>query len=205
MAYSYVNQQIVTNQHNWCMKILNEVQDLLREYFTFDIRLIGSGDKRLVTQNGDEPFDLDYNLFIKRDKQDLIDDPKKIKQLFRNAFKKVLTENLKPYNHVEDSTSVVTVTVFDKSCNVRFKFDVAILVDGDDGYAYKLVKNEQYYIWNRMPYSKDYAEKYLAIKRNNLYPDFKKRYLTLKNMHLSRQDNLKSFSIFLETLNEYRW
>ena len=110
MAYSYVKQQIVTDQHNWCMKILNEVQDLLREYFTFDIRLIGSGDKRLVTQNGDEPFDLDYNLFIKRDKQDLIDDPKKIKQLFRNAFKKVLTENLKPYNHVEDSTSVESST-----------------------------------------------------------------------------------------------
>lgn len=203
--YKFALQKIVTAQHNWCMEILNKVQDLLRDFFTFDIRLIGSGEKRLVTQNGNEPFDLDYNLFIKRDKQDLIDNPKKMKQLFRDAFKEVLSNYISNYNHVEDSTSVVTVIVFDKSCDIRFKFDVAILVDGDDGYAYKLVKDGNNYIWNRLPNSKDYAEKYLAIKKNNLYLDFKKRYLRLKNMHLSRQDDIKSFSIFLETLNEYRW
>ena len=33
--------------------------------------------------------------------------------------------------------------------------------------------------------------------------DFKDRYLELKNMHLVRGDDVKSFSIFLETLNEF--
>ncbi len=59
MAYRFANQSEVKELEAWCMDILHAVQDEVREYFTFDIRLIGSGDKRLVTQNSDECFDLD--------------------------------------------------------------------------------------------------------------------------------------------------
>ena len=38
----------------------------------------------------------------------------------------------------------------------------------------------------------------LILDENNNYIT----YLDLKNMHLSKQDGVKSFSIFLETLNE---
>ena len=50
MAYRFANQSEVKELETWCMEILHTVQDEVREYFTFDIRLIGSGDKRLVTQ-----------------------------------------------------------------------------------------------------------------------------------------------------------
>ena len=59
MAYRFANQSEVKELEAWCMDILYAVQDEVRDYFTFDIRLIGSGDKRLVTQNSDECFDLD--------------------------------------------------------------------------------------------------------------------------------------------------
>ena len=42
-----------------------------------------------------------------------------------------------------------------------------------------------------------------AIKENGEWDNFKDRYLELKNMHLRRGDGVKSFSIFLEALNEF--
>ena len=53
MAYRFANQSEVKELTACCMKILYAVQDEVSDYFTFDIRLIGSGDKRLVTQNSD--------------------------------------------------------------------------------------------------------------------------------------------------------
>ncbi len=82
---------------------------------------------------------------------------------------------------------------------------MAIIVEGDDGYFYRLTndKNTGRYIWNQVKYSKNYYEKVKVIKENGYWKDFKQRYLELKNLHLSRQDGIKSFSIFLETLNEF--
>ena len=82
MAYTYAKQRDVTELNKWCLDIIHNVQRDLKEYFTFDIRLVGSGEKRLVTMDSNGLFDLDYNLIIQRDKQDLINNPKTIKNLF---------------------------------------------------------------------------------------------------------------------------
>lgn len=88
---------------------------------------------------------------------------------------------------------------------MKFSFDVAIIVEGDDGYFYKLIndKNAGRYIWNQVKQSANYLERFKAVKENGDWMEFKRRYLELKNMHLRRQDGVKSFSIFLETLNEF--
>ena len=93
MAYRFANQSEVKELTACCMKILYAVQDEVSDYFTFDIRLIGSGDKRLVTQNSDESFDLDYNIILQKDKKGLLDNPKQIKDIFVARFNKVLTAN----------------------------------------------------------------------------------------------------------------
>ena len=62
----FAKQSEVKELESWCMDILHAVQEEVRDYFTFDIRLIGSGDKRLVTQNSDESFDLDYNIILQQ-------------------------------------------------------------------------------------------------------------------------------------------
>ncbi|MBD5632088.1 MAG: hypothetical protein HDP34_02505 [Clostridia bacterium] len=204
MAYRFANQSEVKELESWCMGILHAVQDEVREYFTFDIRLIGSGDKRLVTQNGDDSFDLDYNIILQKDKKGLLDNPKQIKDIFVARFNKVLKSRVSNYAHVSDSTSVITAKiVMDK--RLRFSFDVAIIVEGDDGYFYRLTndKNTGRYIWNQVRQSANYFEKFKAVKENGYWMAFKQRYLYLKNMHLSRRDDVKSFSVFLETLNEF--
>ena len=204
MAYRFANQSEVKELEQWCMEILHAVQEEVRDYFTFDIRLIGSGDKRLVTQNSDESFDLDYNIILQKDKKGLLDNPKQIKEIFVARFNKILKSRVSNYTHVSDSTSVITAKIImDK--RLRFSFDVAIIVEGDDGYFYRLTndKNTGRYIWNQVKNSANHSERFKAVKENGYWMEFKRRYLYLKNMHLSRQDNIKSFSIFLETLNEF--
>ena len=72
-------------------------------------------------------------------------------------------------------------------------------------YFYRLIndKNTGRYIWNQVAHSKNYLGKFKALKERGYWMDFKRRYLELKNLHLKRQDGVKSFSIFLETLNEF--
>lgn len=203
MAYRFAEQKKVTELNKWCREILCDVQKEVAEYFTFDIRLIGSGDKRLVTQNSDESFDLDYNIILQKDKKGLLDDPRQIKNIFISSFDKVLKKYVNGYAHTSDSTSVVTVKIIQNK-TIKFSFDVAIIVEGNDGYFYRLTNDKisGRYIWNRVKNSANYFEKYQKIKEKGLFPKFKQRYLDLKNMHLSKQDGVKSFSIFLETLNE---
>lgn len=203
MAYKYAEQRAVTDLNKWCINILHDVQKEVSDYFTFDIRLIGSGDKRLVTQNAEESFDLDYNIILQKDKKGLLDNPKQNKDIFIARFNKVLNRYIDNCYHTSDSTSVITIKNIQKG-KLLFSFDVAIIVEGNDGYFYRLTndKNSNRYIWNRVKNSADYFEKFQRIKEKGLWLKFKNRYLELKNWHLSRQDGVKSFSIFLETLNE---
>ena len=201
--YKFAKQKDVRELTKWCDGIINEVQKGVKEYVTFSFNLIGSGGKKLVTQNGDEAFDLDYNLIIQKDKKGLIDDPKRLKDIIRHAFDDVLRENVEGFRGTGDSTSVLKVSITDGEKRV-FSFDVAIYVEADNGYVYRLIhdKNTDRYIWNQVPKSKNYEDKIQAIKENGEWDNFKDRYLELKNMHLRRGDGVKSFSIFLEALNE---
>lgn len=202
--YRFANQQDVKELAKWCEEIIKEVQKEVKEYLTFSFNLIGSGGKRLVTQNAEEAFDLDYNLIIQKDKQGLIDDPKRLKNIVRNAFDVVLRESVDGYNGAKDSKAVITIT-FSDGVKRTFSFDVAIYVEADNGYMYKLIndKNTGRYIWNQLPKSKNYEEKMQAIKENGEWEDFKYTYLELKNKYLRSGNNVKSFSVFLEALNKF--
>lgn len=202
--YRFANQQDVKELAKWCEEIIKEVQKEVKEYLTFSFNLIGSGGKRLVTQNAEEAFDLDYNLIIQKDKQGLIDDPKRLKNIVRNAFDVVLRESVDGYNGAKDSKAVITIT-FSDGVKRTFSFDVAIYVEADNGYMYKLIndKNTGRYIWNQLPKSKNYEEKMQAIKENGEWEDFKYTYLELKNKYLRCGNNVKSFSVFLEALNKF--
>ena len=151
MTYKYALQKDVTELNKWCLDIIHNVQRCLKEYFTFDIRLVGSGEKRLVTMDSNGSFDLDYNLIIQRDKRDLINDPKAIKNLFIKAFKQELNKVVEGFNHVCDSTSVVKNKIIYNN-KLQFKFDVAIMVKADNDSYYKLIndKTTNNYIWNQV-------------------------------------------------------
>lgn len=202
--YRFANQKDVKELTKWCDDIIKEVQKKVKGYLTFSFNLIGSGGKRLVTQNADEAFDLDYNIVVQNDKQGLIDDPKRLKNIIRAAFDEVLKENVKDYSGAKDSKSVITIVITDGRRRT-FSFDIAIYVEADNGFVYRLINDKRSgrYIWNQVPKSKNYENKLQEIRANGQWQDFKERYLELKNHHLRLGDEVKSFSIFLETLNEF--
>lgn len=200
--YSYVTrakQKEVTELSDMILRIL---QDKLRNYFTFDIRLIGSGDKRLITKDGrDGSFDLDYNLILQKDKYNLLSNPKKIKELFLNELNKI--NGSYGFKAPKNSTSVITSNKIVNG-NVKFSMDIAIMHKGNNGSMYKLIydKNRNNYIWNEVKKSRNYAKRFKLIKSNGYWDQFKKRYLKLKNDNLRKQSKLGSYSIFLKTLDE---
>ena len=186
-----------------CEQIIKSIQSSwLKEYFTFQFNLIGSGGVKLVTRNGsDGEYDLDYNLIIQKDKQNLFSNPKRIKEIFIEAFNDV-NPNF-GFKNAENSSSVITSKlVYDN--RLYFSFDVAILCEGYNGNYLKITQNKktsQYY-WSEIKSSRNYKSKMNALKKLGVWNEVRNHYLSKKNMHLSRQDEIASFSVLLETLNE---
>ncbi len=202
--YHYIeDKEIRTELRVACEEIILNVQkSFLRDYFTFEFKLIGSGETRLITQNGDTgEFDLDYNFILQKDKKELISNPKKIKELFIEAFNEV-NPNLgfKPANN---SRSVITSRLV-RNNRLYFSFDVAILCEGNNGNYYKIIYDKQSdrYLWNEVKSSRGYQEKMSILKRNGQWLKIKDLYLKKKNMYLCNNSERSSFSILLETLNE---
>jgi len=202
MKYQFSNNKEVTYYNKICLEIFREVQLELREYFTFDIRLIGSGGKRLVTQRGTEPFDLDYNFILQRDKKNLIGNPKQIKDMLIARFNRALENRGFDFKYPSNSTSVITAK-FKERGNIIFSFDIAIIAEFNDGFSHRIMfdKPTNRYFWNRVQSSKDYAEKFQIVKDNDCFLEFKNRYLKLKDKYMD--SDKKSFEIFLETLNAF--
>lgn len=183
-----------------CEMIIKSVQkSWLSDYFTFQFNLIGSGMTNLITQNGE--FDLDYNFILQRDKKELFSSPKRIKELFINAFNDV-NPNL-GFKSVENSTSVITSKLVYQN-KLYFSFDVAIICEGNNGNYLKIVQNKntgQYY-WNEIKSSRNYQTKVVRLKDLGVWNDVRELYLDKKNKYLMSQIKKDSFSVLLETLNE---
>lgn len=188
---------------NACETIIKNVQkSWLKEYFTFQFVLIGSGSKNLITKNGENgEYDLDYNFILQKDKQGLANNPKKIKELFIQAFNEANPGlGFKP---AENSTSVITSKLVYEQ-RLYFSFDVAILCEGNNGNYLKIRRNKQnnQYYWNEEKHSRNYQSKIKAIKDADKWNQLRDRYLELKNMYLSRQEDIASFSVLIQAINE---
>lgn len=145
---------------------------------------------------------MDYNFILKKDKQELSSYPEKIKNILINAFNEVNPEL--SFKYASNSTSVITSKLV-LGGKLEFSFDVAIMIEGNNGNLYKLIyeKTSGRYLWNEVRKTKNYSAKFKRIKDEGYWEDFKVRYLHNKNLHLTRNEEIPSFSVFLETLNEY--
>ena len=186
-----------------CETIIKNVQkSWLKDYFTFQFVLIGSGSNNLITQNGESgEYDLDYNFILQKDKKGLANNPKKIKELFIQAFNEA-NPGL-GFEPAENSTSVITSKlVFEH--RLYFSFDVAILCEGNNGNYLKIRRNKQnnQYYWNEEKKSCNYQAKIKAIKDAGEWKQLRDKYLQLKNMYLSRQEDIASFSVLIQAINE---
>lgn len=209
MAYQSATKKDVQAANKWCRSVLIDVQNLVRDWFTFDFRLIGSGGKHLVTHNEGQPFDLDYNIIIQKDKHSLHDKPAIIKEKFIEAFKAVFSKTITGFNadeyfKINNSTSFITIKYISYG-SLEFSFDVAIMQENENGYLEKIIfdKKNNVFIWNKVKQSDNLYDKAVQVKQNYDWNKVRNRYLELKNKSLSNQDDTKSFSIFVQVINEF--
>ena len=164
--------------HDW----ITEVHRILRKkHIRFDCNLIGSGSRNMVVQNCNENgyFDLDYQIILTKYPVDM--KPKKIKDLFRNAF-----NNSKPsgFKDMKDRTQSLRT----KDLNRGYGYDV-IITRFDENEAFYILYNDKDdnsannydYSWKPRKEMNKYRERFERVKSNP------KMYEYLRNLYLSRR------------------
>lgn len=209
--YHYVeDKEFLKEMKSLCSKIINQlVQSINNDsVMTVKAELVGSGAKNLITQNGKEAIDLDYNLCIEEVFELNFNYSMRIKEYIKKHFNTVLNNN--GWGDCQDSTSVITTEkrYFTNGNKTPFSIDLAI-VRKINGNWERLIHDKTGFVnldrwyWNIAPNSRGLSDKVYEIKKENLWNEVRDLYLAKKNIYLRRQDyNHPSFIIYLETINE---
>lgn len=202
--YSYVDQKLVTPYKAVCEKKLREVQHSVRKRYkiTMDIILIGSGAKKLITRNEREPFDLDYNMVLRKIPEAYLKDLGTLKAVIRKECDKVFKED---FSYGGDSVHAIR---YRKTTNgkVVFRLDVGIhWIEAEQEMTKHLVRNKDNsgWHWEERGDSSNIKTKVEAIGKAGLRAKLEEIYLEKKNMYLKRQDDDHPSSVvYLEAVNE---
>lgn len=208
--YTYVKDKTFLKEaQSACSKLIKELEVELRKkkIINSQMFLVGSGGKKMITQNGDGEIDFDYNLNILS--CDDWNDAREIKEAVRLCFNTVM------HNHgladVEDSRSSLTSKPirFSEGNQTPFHIDLAIVAQDEEGFWHRLIHIKtgfvyrDSWIWNRAPNSDKVRERADKIKKAGKWNDVFDRYLFKKNYYLRLNDyNHPSFVCYIEAVNE---
>lgn len=191
-----------------CGEIMQDLCHILKKDYNIGafFCLVGSGGRNLITQNANEPVDLDYNLTIVR--CDGFGDGKYLKESCRKAFNKALKKH--GWGDCQDSTSVLTTEerVLKRGNGTPFKMDVCIVKKDTEGNFHRLIHEKtgwtwfDRYYWNQAPNSKDIRDKADFIKQSGQWSAVRDEYLEIKKQYLKRNDHdHPSFICYIEAVN----
>lgn len=184
------------------IQIIHEVQDLIKDYFTFQFKTVGSASMNMITfdRKSNIGFDFDFNLEINDDDEDYT--PTEIRNIMRNAIDQVAPKY--GYKNCEDSTRVLTI----KKVNT---FTSGILHSCDFALVYNCVIGRQQYIrfnkkngnytWEFQGKGfKNLDNKITWLKQNGYWGELQNYYIDKKN--INDNPDKHSRSILAESINE---
>lgn len=204
--YNLVNKNQVRPYREYCTNVLTSLRDSLNEKYDINTEfyLVGSGANNLVTQDGNGPFDLDYNLRILSMSDKYRNNLKSLKDIVRNTLNKIVGNTF--FSDGQDSRSVITSNLILKNDRTKkFSFDIAIITEMGNGNLGRLIHNKQLgqFTWNEIPSTIDLNIKVKKLKQYGYWGEVRDTYLAKKNMYLQRRDyNHTSFVVYVETINE---
>lgn len=182
--------------------IMHEVQDIVRPYFTFQIKPVGSSSMNMITydRNSNIGFDFDFNLEVNDDEEKY--SPEEIRHIIKNALDQVAPEY--GYGYCEDSTKVLTIKkVNTYTCKILHSCDFALVYNcrnGKQQYIRYNKKNNNY-TWEFQGNGyKNFDKRFKWLKSNGYWEEFKEYYRAKKN-HNNNPDK-HSRSILAESVNE---
>lgn len=200
--YDYVTKNEALPVKKELIKIINQVQDIVREHFTFNFYFIGSSSRNMITQDfkSNIGFDFDVNIEVNDDEEDY--EPDEIRLIIRKALDQVARNY--GYDYAEDSTRVLTIK-FKETMYSRIKHscDFAIVNNCNDG-------RQQYIRFNKSSnsYSWEYQPKGFIgleakadwLKANGYWQELRDYYLEKKNFNDNPDKH--SSSLYAEAINE---
>lgn len=183
-------------------QILYEVQDLVRDKFTFSFTPIGSSSRNMITYDAKSNigFDFDINIEVNVDNEDF--KPKEIRTIIRTAIDRIAPRY--GYKCCEDSTRVLTIKKVNPFySSIIHSCDFAIVYNCTDGRQQyiRFNKDNNYYSWEYQGKGfVDLNKKIDWLKKKELWGEFQDYYIIKKNKN--ENPDKHSRSIFAESVNE---
>ena len=197
----YVSKKEAAPYKAELIEILHQVQDYVRDDFTFQFTFIGSSSRNMITYDPTTNigFDFDVNITVNDDDEDY--SPEEIRTILHNAFSRFMTAY--GYNKCEQSTRVISIKVVDQwSSRVIRSCDFAVVYEGRNGQQYiRFNKERNYFSWEfqTQPYKElEFRADYL--KENGHWNEVLEVYLDKKNNNYNPDKH--SRSLYAETINE---
>lgn len=199
--FCYVTKNDAIPIKNELHKIINEVQNIVRDKFTFQFKPVGSSSRNMITydRKSNIGFDFDFGLIINDKKVKY--SPKEIRHIIKNAMDQVVLKY--GYKCCEDSTSVLTIKkVSTHTCKIIHSCDFAILRINNKIQQYiRFNKKNNTYTWEEQGGEfKDLDKKIKWLKSNGDWMELRQYYLNKKNFNNNPYKH--SRSILAESVNE---
>ena len=199
--FEYVSKKEAAPYKAELIEILHQVQDYVRDDFTFQFTFIGSSSRNMITYDPTTNigFDFDVNITVNDDDEDY--SPKEIRTILHNAVSRFMPAY--GYNKCEQSTRFISIKVVDQwSSRVIRSCDFAVVYEGRNGQQYiRFNKERNYFSWEfqTQPYKElEFRADYL--KENGHWNEVLEVYLDKKNNNYNPDKH--SRSLYAETINE---
>ncbi len=132
--FHYVSKKKAAPVKADLLDLIHEVQDIVRDEFTFQYEFVGSSSRNMITydEKSNIGFDFDVNFYVNDDDEEY--KPKEIRSIIRNAINRVALSH--GYDYCEDSTRVLTIKQKDyKHSKILHSCDFAIVFNGKNAIA----------------------------------------------------------------------
>lgn len=203
--YVYATRRDVKFVKKQIIELVHQVQDDLRDCFTFDYRFAGSEELKLVTYDPTTNigFDLDVNIYVNNQERQYI--AKELRTILIESFNKFVKKY--GFDYCENNSRAFTIKVKDhKNSRIKHSCDFAIVnnyLDEHDNLRQEIIvydKNDRSYHWQEQPHEY-YLQKAKIedIKSIGHWEDVRKLYLDKKN---NNPQDKSSRSLRAEAIDE---
>ncbi len=210
--YKYVTKDKARKYREEFLDIIRELQNILRDDFTFQFKFIGSSARNMITFDSKTNigFDFDINLEINDPEENF--SAKEIKLKIINVLNQIIRKRggiVGPlgFKFCENSTRVITIKRIDYSnSRICYSCDIAIVNNYTDERGQQCQeyirynKKDDSYTWQQQPAPYKLEKKIKKIKEHNMWQDVRKLYLDKKNCN--DNPDKKSRALYAETINE---
>ena len=204
--FKYVTKSEYASIKKDLIKLINSVQNKIRDKFTFRYDFIGSSKRNMITMDAKSNVGFDFDINLRVNDEDEKYSAAEIKHLLMNAFNSVMKQghSIFNYSYCEDSTRVFTIKIKDiKNSRILHSCDFAIVYDCSNGQQKYIRHNkpQRSYCWEYQPMRPSSLEKKEQfIKQKIAWNNVRRLYIKKKNENTN--NSKKSRSLYVETINE---